>query len=106
MSSALDLWPRCVAQTQSRNSLSGGNFGGRDFDIASMQRTYRAGQDRWNNAQQGDGIDIHVAAKKPEGLPAENRLPIIRNDEHVDVIMRISAPDVPTMNKWTVPKVE
>ena len=40
------------------------------------------------------GIDVYVAAEQPEGVPAENWLPINRQDENLDIILRIYVPDV------------
>ena len=52
------------------------------------------------------GIEIYVAAEKPEGVPAENWLPVNRKDEALDIIMRIYAPDMEKMKTWTAPKAE
>ncbi|MCK4837232.1 MAG: DUF1214 domain-containing protein [Desulfobulbaceae bacterium] len=52
------------------------------------------------------GIEIYISAEKPEGVPAENWLPINRKDEALDIIMRIYAPDLETMKTWKVPKAE
>jgi hypothetical protein len=40
------------------------------------------------------GIEIYVAAKQPKGVPAENRLPITREDLGIGVIMRVYVPDM------------
>jgi hypothetical protein len=52
------------------------------------------------------GIEIHIAAEQPKGVPAENWLPINRNDENLDVILRIYVPDLDKFKTWTVPKAE
>ena len=35
------------------------------------------------------GIEIHIAAEQPEGVPAENWLAITRGDLELNVIMRV-----------------
>jgi hypothetical protein len=50
------------------------------------------------------GIEIHVAANKPEGVPEENWLPINRKDENLDIILRIYDPDLEKFQAYTVPQ--
>ena len=52
------------------------------------------------------GIEIHVAAEQPEGVPEENWLPINRRDEALDIIIRVYAPDLERMKNWAAPKAE
>jgi hypothetical protein len=52
------------------------------------------------------GIEIHVAANKPEGVPSENWLPINRKDENLDLIMRLYVPDLEKFKSWSAPKAE
>ena len=52
------------------------------------------------------GIDVYVAAEKPENVPDENWLPINRKDENLDVILRIYMPDLEKFKTWTAPKAE
>ncbi len=52
------------------------------------------------------GIEIHIAAEKPEGMPEENWLPIHRRDEGLDSPMRIYGPDLEKMETWQAPKAE
>jgi hypothetical protein len=40
------------------------------------------------------GIEVYVAAEKPEGVPEENWLPIKRKDEDMDMVLRIYVPDL------------
>jgi hypothetical protein len=55
----------------------------------------------------GDGgIEISVAAEKPEGVPEENWLPINRQDENLDIILRVYEPDLDKMKTWTPPRAE
>ncbi len=52
------------------------------------------------------GIEIHLAAKKPDGVPPENWLPVNRSDYGIDLIMRIYAPDLGRFKTWNPPKAE
>ena len=52
------------------------------------------------------GIAIHIAAKKPDGIPEENWLPINRGDYDIDLSMRNYAPDLERYTSWTPPKAE
>ena len=52
------------------------------------------------------GIEIHVAARKPDGVPPENWLPINRGDYDIDLLMRIYAPDLGRFKTWNPPKAE
>jgi hypothetical protein len=52
------------------------------------------------------GIEIYIAAKQPKGVPAENWLPINREDEDIGAIMRIYVPDLEKMKTWSAPKAE
>jgi hypothetical protein len=53
-----------------------------------------------------DGIEIHIAAEQREGVPAENWLPITREDLGLNVIMRVYQPDLDKMKTWKAPKAE
>ena len=52
------------------------------------------------------GIEIYIAAKKPNGVPEENWLPISRKDEDLSVNMRIYVPDLERFKTWTPPRAE
>ena len=52
------------------------------------------------------GIEIHVAAEKPEGVADENWLPINRKDEDMDIVLRAYVADLEKMKTWTAPKAE
>jgi len=43
---------------------------------------------------------------RPEGVPAENWLPINRKDEQLDVILRVCVPDLEKFKTYIVPKAE
>ncbi|MGW8268317.1 MAG: DUF1214 domain-containing protein, partial [Longimicrobiales bacterium] len=52
------------------------------------------------------GIEIYIAAEKPEGVPEENWLPIPREDLDLSPQMRVYAPDLERMETWTPPVAE
>jgi hypothetical protein len=52
------------------------------------------------------GIEIYVAAEKPEGVPEENWLLINRKDEDMDIVLRAYVADLEKMKTWTAPKAE
>ena len=76
------------------------------FFIPNDHKKYSVGENAGFKLNAEGGIEIHIAAEKPEGVPEENWLPIVRKDEDLDVIMRIYAPDLEKMETWTAPKAE
>jgi len=76
------------------------------FFIPNDQKKYSVGENAGFKLDDQGGIEIHIAAEKPEGVPEENCLPINRGDEALDLVMRIYAPDVEKMKTWTTPKAE
>jgi len=52
------------------------------------------------------GIEVYVAAEKPEGVSDENWLPINRKDEDMDIVLRVYEADLEKMKTWPVPKAE
>lgn len=76
------------------------------FFIPNKENKYSVGQNAGMKLNKEGGIEIHIAAEKPEGVPAENWLPIMRKDMGIDVIMRIYQPDLEKMKTWTAPKAE
>ena len=50
------------------------------------------------------GIEIHIAAEKPAGVPRENWLPFSRGEQGIDLMLRIYAPDLEKMKTWRAPK--
>ncbi|HSH09211.1 MAG TPA: DUF1214 domain-containing protein, partial [Oceanipulchritudo sp.] len=59
------------------------------FFIPNDHMKYSVGENAGMQLNQDGGIEIHVAAEKPAGIPEENWLPINRSDENIDVILRI-----------------
>jgi hypothetical protein len=76
------------------------------FFIPNKQKKYSVGQNGGMKLNSSDGIEIHIAAKQPDGVPAENWLPISREDQGLDVIMRVYAPDLQKMKSWKAPVAE
>ena len=52
------------------------------------------------------GIEIHIGAEKPTGVPEDNWLPINRKDEDMDIVLRVYVPDLEKMKTWEAPKAE
>ena len=67
---------------------------------------YSVGENGGFKLNADGGIEIYVAAKKPDGVPEENWLPISRKDEDIDLILRIYVPDLEKMKTWQTPKAE
>lgn len=76
------------------------------FFIPNDQRKYSVGENAGMQLKAEGGIDIHVAAQQPEGVPAENWLPVTRQDEALDMIVRIYSPDLERFSTWTRPQAE
>ncbi len=76
------------------------------FFIPNDLKKYSVGENSGMRLNSQGGIEIHVAAKKPDGVPSENWLPINRGDYGIGVIMRIYAPDLERYKTWTAPKAE
>ncbi len=74
--------------------------------IPNDSKKYSVGENAGFTLSEDGGIEIYVAAEKPDGVPAENWLPINRKDENMDIILRIYAPDLDKMKTWTAPKAE
>ena len=76
------------------------------FFIPNKESKYSVGQNAGMKLDASGGIEIHIAAEQPQGVPAENWLPITRGDLDLDVIMRVYQPDLEKMKTWTAPKAE
>ena len=76
------------------------------FFIPNDHKKYSVGENAGMKLDENGGIEVHIAAKKPEGVPDENWLPINRKDEVMDVVLRIYVPDLEKMKSWTAPKAE
>jgi hypothetical protein len=76
------------------------------FFIPNDRKKYSVGENAGMKLNVDGGIEIHVAAKQPKGVPEENWLPINRKDENLDIILRIYVPDLEKFKTWTIPKAE
>ncbi len=76
------------------------------FFIPNKEKKYSVGQNAGMKLDASGGIEIHIAAEQPEGVPAENWLPINRKDLGIGVIMRVYAPDLKKMKTWKAPMAE
>ncbi|MCH8073829.1 MAG: DUF1254 domain-containing protein [Proteobacteria bacterium] len=76
------------------------------FFIPNDSKKYSVGENTGMKLNAQGGIEIHVAAKKPDGVPPENWLPVNRGDYGIDLIMRIYAPDLERYKTWSPPKAE
>ncbi len=76
------------------------------FFIPNDAKKYSVGENAGMKLNPQGGIEIHVAAKKPDGVPPENWLPVNRGDYGIDLIMRIYAPDLGRFKTWNPPKAE
>jgi hypothetical protein len=74
------------------------------FFIPNDGKKYSVGENAGMKLNEEGGIEIYIAAEKPEGDPEENWLPINRNDENIGAIMRLYTPDLEKMKTWTAPK--
>ena len=76
------------------------------FFIPNDRKKYSVGENAGMKLNSDGGIAIYIAAEKPSGVPEENWLPINRQDEALDVILRIYAPDQERFATWTAPTAE
>ncbi len=76
------------------------------FFMPNDGKKYSVGENAGMKLDADGGIAIFVAAEQPEGVPAENWLPLVRGDYGIDVIMRIYAPDLERFATWTAPQAE
>jgi len=76
------------------------------FFIPNEQKKYSVGENAGMKLNDQGGIEIYIAAQKPEGVPEENWLPINRKDENLDVILRLYMPDFEKYKTWSPPKAE
>lgn len=76
------------------------------FFIPNKENKYSVGQNAGMKLDASGGIEIHIAAAQPDGVPAENWLPINREDLDIGPIMRVYQPDLKEMKTWTAPKAE
>lgn len=76
------------------------------FFIPNDRKKYSVGENGGMKLNDEGGIEVYISAEKPEGVPEENWLPIIRKDEEIDIVMRIYVPDLEKFKTWTPPLAE
>jgi hypothetical protein len=76
------------------------------FFIPNDRKKYSVGENAGMKLNEDGGIEVSVAAEKPEGVPEQNWLPINRKDEDMDIVLRVYVPDLETMKTWKPPKAE
>ncbi len=76
------------------------------FFIPNEQKKYSVGESAGMKLDASGGIEIHIAAEQPQGVPGENWLPITREDLGLDVVMRVYVPDLEKMKTWKAPEAE
>jgi len=74
------------------------------FFIPNDHKKYNVGENSGMKLNADEGIEIYIAAEKPDGVPAENWLPILREDLGLNIILRDYAPDLEKMKTWEAPK--
>ena len=76
------------------------------FFIPNDHKKYSVGENGGMQLNEDGGIEIYVAAEQPEGVPAENWLPIERKNENIGIVMRVYEADLDKMKTWEAPKAE
>ncbi len=76
------------------------------FFIPNDRKKYSVGENASMKMNEDGGIEIYIAAEKPDGVPEENWLPIERKDIALSPQMRIYVPDLEKMKTWKAPKAE
>jgi hypothetical protein len=76
------------------------------FFIPNDGKKYSVGKNGGMSLDADGGIAIYIAAERPEGVPEQNWLPLVRGDYGVDISMRIYAPDLERFATWSPPKAE
>jgi hypothetical protein len=76
------------------------------FFIPNEQKKYSVGENAGFKLNTEAGIEIVISAKKPEGVPDENWLPINRGDIELSLMYRIYVPDAERMKTWKMSRPE
>lgn len=73
------------------------------FFIPNEYKKYSVGENGGMQLNKEGGIEVYVAAEKPEGVPMKNWLPINRGDEDLDILLRVYVPELDKITSWEVP---
>jgi hypothetical protein len=76
------------------------------FFIANDRKKYSVGLNGGMQLDESGGIEIYIAAERPDGVPLENWLPIDRVDLDLAAQMRLYVPDLEAYEDWTPPVAE
>ncbi|MCG8310807.1 MAG: DUF1214 domain-containing protein [Cytophagales bacterium] len=76
------------------------------FFIPNDYKKYSIGENAGMKLNKDGGIEIYIAAEKPEGVPFENWLPTNGGDEDLDIILRIYVPELDKLPGWRLPLAE
>ena len=76
------------------------------FFIPNDHKKYSVGENAGMKLDEDGGIEIHIAAAKPAGVPDENWLPIERKDLDLSPQFRLYVPNLEKIKTWTPPKAE
>jgi hypothetical protein len=76
------------------------------FFIPNDRKKYSVGKNGGMKLDDDGGIEIYIAAAKPEGVPEENWLPIERKDLDLGSQFRLYVPDLEKLKTWQAPKAE
>jgi len=76
------------------------------FFIPNDRKKYSVGENGGMKLNDEGGIEIYIAAEKPQDVPEENWLPIERKDLDLSPQLRVYVPDLEKMKTWSAPKAE
>jgi hypothetical protein len=76
------------------------------FFVPNDRKKYSVGENAGLKLDADGGIAIHIAATQPAGVPAENWLPISRQDLPLRIQIRTYVPELEKMRVWQAPKAE
>ena len=76
------------------------------FFIPNDRKKYSVGENGGMKLDDEGGIDIYIAAEKPEGVPEENWLPIERKNLDLSPQLRLYVPDLEKYKTWKPPVAE
>ena len=76
------------------------------FFIPNDHKKYSVGENAGMKLNSDGGLEVYISAEKPDGVPAENWLPINRQDEQLDILLRLYDPDLEQYKNYVAPKAE
>jgi hypothetical protein len=76
------------------------------FLLPNERKKYSVGENAGMELNAERGIEVYIAAEQPEGVSAENWLPIERKDLDLSLQMRVYVPDLELMKTWQAPAAE